>query len=529
MANASSRPVQVTYGLMGMVMAAFTVAGVVLTLAIVQPILLVLALIAFGPVWLVARRLSRLSYTFDVDETEADRRRSYLLMLLTFKAPAKEVRAYDLEGFLSGYHERLWDERIDRLQAYTSRRVRLGVAGQIINGLLFGAVVALLVYLLSSGRTTVSDARFAAGAVLLLGQRMGVLIGSGGRSTSPSLFLGDVQDFLDGFARDDAAHEATSPAGTLDRLSAEHVSFRYPSGTSDALNDVSMEVRRGEVVALVGANGSGKTTLAKVLAHLYEPADGSLAWNNTDTRELDPVDIRDQTAVIFQDFERYLFTAGENVAFGRHEQMGDSASIAEAAERAGASSFIASLPHGYETLLGPEFIGGSDLSIGQWQRIAIARAFFRRRQPRDPRRAQLGPRRRRRGGTVRAAPRTVRRPGGRGGLAPLSTVTTADRIYVLDGGSVVEHGTHAELLTLGGTYARMFHLQAAQYLDQTEAPVGQRRSLRSPRSARKASRSARASEGSTSYTSRTASTMASRVTPPISSGHTTAPAPVTVR
>ena len=197
MANASSRPVQVTYGLMGMVMAAFTVAGVVLALAIVQPVLLLLASLLSVRCWAVARRTPRLSYAFDVDETEADRRRSYLLMLLTFKAPAKEVRAYDLEGFLSGYHERLWDERIDRLQAYTSRRVRLGVAGQIINGLLFGAVVALLVYLLSSGRTTVSDAAVAAGAVLLLGQRMGVLIGSVGELYESAFFLGDVQDFLD--------------------------------------------------------------------------------------------------------------------------------------------------------------------------------------------------------------------------------------------------------------------------------------------------------------------------------------------
>ena len=140
---------------------------------------------------------------------------------------------------------------------------------------------------------------------------------------------------------------------------------------------MSIEVPRGEVVALVGANGSGKTTLAKVIGHLYEPVDGSITWNGTDTVELDPADIRHQMAVIFQDFERYQFTVGENVGFGRHEQMGDAASIAEAAERAGVSLFIASLPRGYETLLGPEFIGGSDLSIGQWQRIAIARAFFR--------------------------------------------------------------------------------------------------------------------------------------------------------
>ena len=235
MANATTRPVDVTYALMGMVAAIFTVAGVVIALAIVQPILLVLALVAFGPVFLVARRLSRISFAFDVEETEADRRRHYLMMLLSMKPPAKELRAYELAGFFTTYQNRLWNERIGRLNRYTKRRIKLGIIGQLINGVLFAAVVATLVWLLSSGRTSVSDAAVAAGAILILGQRMSALIGNGGQLYEAALFLADVQEFLDEVTAHQRAEPTEHVAEELHDIRLDDVYFRYPSGNHDAL------------------------------------------------------------------------------------------------------------------------------------------------------------------------------------------------------------------------------------------------------------------------------------------------------
>lgn len=465
MANATTRPVDVTYALMGMVTSIFTVAGVTIALAIVQPILLALAFVAFGPVWLVARRLSRISFAFDVEETEADRRRHYLLALLSMKSPAKELRAYELGGHFTDYHGRLWDERIGRLRRYTSRRIKLGIVGQLINGVLFGSVVALLVWLLSSGRTSLSGAAVAAAAILVLGQRMSSLIGSAGQLYEAALFLGDVNDFLFQLTARRRATAGDVVADKLTELRLDDVFFRYPSGNHDALAGVSLALHPGEVVALVGVNGSGKTTLAKVIGQLYEPDRGSVYWNSTDAATLDRASLRDQIAIIFQDFERYMFSAAENIGFGRSARAGDRPAVEDAARRAGADTFLEALTGRYDALLGPEFIGGSDLSIGQWQRIAIARAFFRDANLvilDEPSSALDAEAEAALFGRLRelCAGRAVVVVSHR-----FSTVTSADRIYVLEAGTVVEHGTHAELLAKRGTYARMFHVQAAQYLD----------------------------------------------------------------
>jgi ATP-binding cassette subfamily B protein len=160
-------------------------------------------------------------------------------------------------------------------------------------------------------------------------------------------------------------------------LAAEELSFTYPEAQRPAVDRVSLEIRRGEVVALVGENGSGKTTLAKMLAGLYRPESGRIRWDDTDLAVVDVDELRRSVAVIFQDFEKYLLPARENVGLGRNERIEDVEAIVTAARRADADDFLAGLPEGYETMLGREFAGGYDLSVGQWQRVALARAFFR--------------------------------------------------------------------------------------------------------------------------------------------------------
>jgi ATP-binding cassette subfamily B protein len=252
--------------------------------------------------------------------------------------------------------------------------------------------------------------------------------------------------------------------GRLESLVVDGVSFGYPGTEGLALREVSLELRAGEVVALVGENGSGKTTLAKLLCGLYRPTEGSIRWNGRPLGELDRDALRRQIGVIFQDFLQYQLTAGANVAMGRHEAFEDHAAVVAAAELAGAHDFVSALPAGYDTLLTRAFLGGVELSIGEWQRVAVARAFFSDSSllVLDEPTAALDPR-----GehelfeSVRALAkgRTVVLISHR-----FSTVKSADRIYVIDDGRIAASGTHDELMAAHGLYAELFTLQASAYL-----------------------------------------------------------------
>jgi ATP-binding cassette subfamily B protein len=219
------------------------------------------------------------------------------------------------------------------------------------------------------------------------------------------------------------------------------------------------------VVALVGENGSGKTTLAKLLGGLYLPQSGAVTWDGVDAAELDPAGVRSHVAVIFQDFIRYMMSAYDNVALGDPGRFEDRGAVERATAASGMHGALAALPHGYDTILGPEFLGGSDLSGGQWQRVALARAFFRDAPfvILDEPTASLDP---------RAEAELYASLGdlfhGRGVLLithRFGSVKTADRIYVLRDGRVHEEGSHAELLAADGFYAELFRLQSSLYLD----------------------------------------------------------------
>jgi ATP-binding cassette subfamily B protein len=280
-----------------------------------------------------------------------------------------------------------------------------------------------------------------------------------------AMFIDDFLAFTEQAPRMES-RQAGSPepaSGPFGPVEAKGVTFSYPGSDRVALRGVSLRIEPGEVVALVGTNGSGKTTLAKLVAGLYLPSEGRVCWNGRDTRDVDRRELLAHTAVVFQDFIQYALSAGDNIALGRHERAGDTAAIVQAAEQAGADKDIAGLPEGYETLLGPAFIDGTDLSTGQWQRVALARTFFRdaplvildeptaaldakAEHELFARIAEL------------FADRSVLLISHR-----FSTVRSADRIYVLSEGCLVESGTHEQLVAAGGTYAELFSLQASPY------------------------------------------------------------------
>ncbi len=462
--EAPFRPNRIVNGLGQLAQSGVTLAAIAGLLFSLHPAVALVLLIAATPGFLVKTRYSRKMFAWQRERTESERRAWYMHMILTDGSHAKELRLFDLG--------RIFRERFSALRTVL-REERLRMAGdrskaefaaQGLASLIVYSAFVFIAWKAVVGTLTLGDMVMFFQAFQRGLAAMGGLLGSLASLYEDSLFLSNYFEFMD-FCPTvvDPPDPRPTPRPIRQGIVFEGVSFRYPRGERAVLEDVDLTIGPGEVIALVGANGSGKTSLIKLLCRLYDPSTGSIRVDGIDLRELAVADLRREIGVIFQDYARYSLSARENIWLGNTLIDPRDHRVEAAAAKAGADGVIRRLPEAYDSLLGYWFAGGSELSIGEWQKVALSRAFLRD--------AQL---------VVLDEPTSAMDPiaesevfaGFRRAIAGrmailvshrFSTVKLADRIYVLDHGRVLETGSHAELIARGGTYATMFEAQAGAY------------------------------------------------------------------
>jgi ATP-binding cassette, subfamily B, bacterial len=403
-------------------------------------------------------------YRWQHEQASAERQTGYLNWMLTDSSHAKEIRLFDLGPlFIRRFRDLRWKLRKGRL-AITHRRTIADFAAQTFATAVIYSLYAYLAYQAIGGKATLGDLAMYYQAIQRVQGSLQGILSSLERLYEDNLFLSNLYEFLD-LKRTvvEPVHASPVPQPMQRGIVLNHVSFQYSGGARKALEDISLTIRPGEVVALVGENGSGKTTLIKLLCRLYDPTGGTITIDGIDLRQFKTKALRHEIAIIFQDYAHYHLTARENIWLGNTALSPDHERVIAAARRSGADGVISALPHGYDTILGKRFEDGEELSIGEWQKVALARAFMRDAQiivldePTSSMDAKA---------EYEVFQSFRQLVSGRTAILishRFSTVRMADRIFVLKHGSIIEGGTHEELVRVGGTYARLFEMQAQHY------------------------------------------------------------------
>ncbi|MBL7497648.1 ABC transporter ATP-binding protein [Frankia nepalensis] len=441
-------------------------------LGVLHPLLLPLLVLSIVPDGWATARSARLAYTSWLSRIRQIRRQYMLRYRMTDRDCAAEIRSFGLSRFLL-------DEYTLLARDYEAEQLRVGrgqaryrLIGESVAGLALGAVYGTLVLLLNAG---VMPLAAAGTAVLAIRNGRGALstaLSSLNDAYENFLYFGEYRSWTQEAARRIPESRSASAPVNPTVIRVDGATYTYPHTDTAALRGVTVELRRGQVVAFVGVNGSGKSTLAKILAGLYLPDAGTVRWDGVDLAGVEPDSVRDRVGLIPQSYTRWPMSARLNIAVGRVGRLAAEGpdSVIPAAAATGADEVVDKLPHGYDTSLARQYNSGHDLSGGQWQRIACARAVYRDAPflIADEPSAALDAR------AEQALFDLIQRLG-RDRIVLLIThrlasVRTADRIYVLDEGLVVDQGTHADLMSRPGIYHDLFTLQARQFVDTPDAP-----------------------------------------------------------
>jgi ATP-binding cassette subfamily B protein len=429
-------------------------AGLLVTLHWIVAVILFAAVL---PGIAVRIHYSNKLFQWHLQRTKTERQASYINWILTGDMYAKEVRLFGLGDLLIGRFSRLQGKlRTEKLLLAKKQSMADFLAQTSATVAVFGSFT-YIAYKTINGLITLGDMVMFFQAFQRGLNAMRELLGGMASLYENNLFLSNLFDFLSlSPTVKQPVHPRQVPIPLQQGIVFDKVAFQYPSSNRKVLEDVSLAIAPGETVALVGRNGCGKTTLAKLLCRLYDPQHGSITFDNIDLKEFDINLLRREISVLFQDFAKYYLTAKENIWFGNVNMSQAENHIKKAAEQAGVDKLINGLEHGYETVLGKWFENGEELSRGEWQKIALARAFLRKSQILllDEPASSLDP---------QAEYEIFQkfRELAEGVTAifishRLSTVKMADRIFVMEKGSIIESGTHEELMLKAGSFANLF-------------------------------------------------------------------------
>ena len=447
-----------------LVQQAITAVSLSVSIVLFSPWLLFLLMLGLIPAFLGESHFAFLGYATNFRQTPIRRQLDYLRVLGGSKEAAKELKLFGLSTFLIKRFSRLSDEIYLENVGLARRRLIAGALLSMVSTAGYYSAYVFIVWRTITGALTIGELTFLSGAIVQASGNIQQIFSTLASIADQALFLTDLLAFLEMRPTIHSKPNALpAPRPMVRGFEFRNVSFRYPGGTRAVLSGLDFKLRPGERVALVGDNGQGKTTIVKLMTRLYDPLEGQVLLDGVDLREYSLEDLYREIGVIFQDFMRYEMTARENIAVGQIEELVRLGSLQVAARKSMASDVIERLPHKYEQMLGRRFEGGVDLSGGEWQKVALARAYLRNAQLLilDEPTAALD---------ARSESEVFRRfaelTTGKTALFishRFSTVRMADRVVVLHDGKISEDGSHAQLANLGGRYAEMFEMQAAHY------------------------------------------------------------------
>jgi len=429
-----------------------------------SPALLFLLVAGILPAFLGESHFAFLTYAKNFRQTPARRQMDYLRQVGGSKEASKELKLFNLSNYLTdrfrGLSQAIYEENV----ALNRRRLFWGGLLAIVGQLGYYAAYALSIFRTIEGRYTIGDLTLITTAIMQAMSNIQQVFSTASGVADQALFLTDLLAFFEMKPKvESRANGVRVPRPVQRGFEFRNVSFVYPGTTRRILSDFNFTLAPGQRVALIGENGQGKTTVVKLITRLYDPTEGQIFLDGVDLRDYDLVDLHSEIGVIFQDFMRYEMTARENITVGRVEVPHTTEEIEFAAEKSLASTVVEKLKGGYDQMLGRRFEGGVDLSGGEWQKLALARAYLRDAQLLilDEPTASLDAR-----SELEVFERFAELTYDKMALLishRFSTVRMADRIVVLEGGRLVEEGSHAQLIALGGRYAGMFEMQAASY------------------------------------------------------------------
>ena len=466
-----NRPVMMISSAFGLLQTALTFISMIALLIGVSPLLALIALISPIPAFIADTRYGWRGYNIARWGSRLLRRMTYLVTLLTTDTYAKEVKLFGLGGYFIDRYRLIGNAFYGSQRRQVARRYSVGFLWGNLSTVATSVTYLYVALQAIAGRLTLGDLTlYTTAAQSVQNSIQGILSGFSSMYEH-NLYLSNLFELMATETKLPVPSQPVPvPVPLRGELRFEHVTFAYPDAKENALDDLSFTIAPGETVAIVGRNGAGKTTLFKLICRLYDPVEGRILVDGVDIRDYEPDQLRAQIGGMFQDYVAYQATAAENIGLGNLSHLADREAVARAGQQAGADSLIAGLPAGYDTALGKWFDAGVNLSGGEWQKVALARAFMRDArillldEPTSALDAQAEY-------DLFERLRTLTRGKTAVYISHrFSTVRRADRILFLEHGQLVEQGTHEQLMRLSGRYARLFRLQASAYTGEEILP-----------------------------------------------------------